>query len=86
MRANGWEGDRLRDSPSLGRPFPVFFFRFRAWTFRQMIKDAPRWSSPRKKTNTSERCQGESSNHLEPTTPRGQIGDRPLEGATARSR
>eukprot|EP00959_Pyramimonas_sp_CCMP1952_P215341 4505698-Pyramimonas_sp.AAC.1 len=25
------------------------FFRFRAWLFRQMIKDAPRWSSPRER-------------------------------------
>eukprot|EP00959_Pyramimonas_sp_CCMP1952_P259250 5419911-Pyramimonas_sp.AAC.1 len=24
------------------------FFQFRAWLFRQMIKDVPRWSSPRK--------------------------------------
>eukprot|EP00959_Pyramimonas_sp_CCMP1952_P339913 7118848-Pyramimonas_sp.AAC.1 len=33
---------KVSNWPSLARPFPVLFVRFRAWFFREMIKDAPR--------------------------------------------
>eukprot|EP00959_Pyramimonas_sp_CCMP1952_P450207 9426870-Pyramimonas_sp.AAC.1 len=49
MKSRCSEAVKLRDgvSPSLGRPFPVFFVRFRALFFRQMIKNVPRLSSPK---------------------------------------
>eukprot|EP00959_Pyramimonas_sp_CCMP1952_P412708 8648144-Pyramimonas_sp.AAC.1 len=42
-------GERGRCSGHRSDVHSLCFFRFRAWLFRQMIKDAPRWSSPRKK-------------------------------------